>query len=580
MADRIQLLLEAERRGILPPDKAPLLAEARRRGLIPGDSPAAAPSAAAQDTAAWEQKIRGDLTGGMSGVQKFMAGAGKSVADLGRGVRQLGAEGAAFFTGDRTRADALRAEQDEVAARDAALMDTGAGVAGNVAGTLASTLIPASVLARGAQAANLGRTAAVARGFANPTTYKTAAGAGATLGALNPVGTDESRTQNVLIGGALGTAGNLVANTVGRVAQPVARALTKEDQAAVRVLDKAGVPLDVAQRSGSKAAQIMKRTIDDNPFTQGGQRAFAEKQQQAFTRAVLKTIGEDAEAATAEVMGNAQKRIGQVFDDVAARNPVKYDGQLHADLTSTYTQAARELTSPDAAVINRQLEEVFTKAQQNGGAIDGKAYQNIKSSLDRITKDGGSKGYWAGQMKEAIEDALQRSATKEDLQALKTARSQYRRMKQIEGAIDNEGGGIISPARLANALGTKANRAQSKYGRGDQELVVLAQAGKKLLPDKFPNSGTPARLAAQLVAPGALGLGAGYAAGDPGTGIATALGTGGALLGARGVMNNQAMARALTEGVRPGRIRNMLATPRRVGAFRTVPAVALPALQE
>lgn len=32
----LQLLLEAERRGILPPDKAALLAEARRRGLVPG----------------------------------------------------------------------------------------------------------------------------------------------------------------------------------------------------------------------------------------------------------------------------------------------------------------------------------------------------------------------------------------------------------------------------------------------------------------------------------------------------------------------------------------------------------------
>jgi hypothetical protein len=37
-----ELILEAERRGILPPDKAELLAEARRRGLVP--APAAAPA--------------------------------------------------------------------------------------------------------------------------------------------------------------------------------------------------------------------------------------------------------------------------------------------------------------------------------------------------------------------------------------------------------------------------------------------------------------------------------------------------------------------------------------------------------
>lgn len=36
MADKIALLLEAERRGILPPEKVALLAEARKRGLVPG----------------------------------------------------------------------------------------------------------------------------------------------------------------------------------------------------------------------------------------------------------------------------------------------------------------------------------------------------------------------------------------------------------------------------------------------------------------------------------------------------------------------------------------------------------------
>lgn len=35
MADLLQLMVEAERRGILPPDKTALLAEARRRGLVP-----------------------------------------------------------------------------------------------------------------------------------------------------------------------------------------------------------------------------------------------------------------------------------------------------------------------------------------------------------------------------------------------------------------------------------------------------------------------------------------------------------------------------------------------------------------
>ncbi len=41
MSDRLALLLEAERRGILPPDKVEVLNEARRRGLVPANEPAA-----------------------------------------------------------------------------------------------------------------------------------------------------------------------------------------------------------------------------------------------------------------------------------------------------------------------------------------------------------------------------------------------------------------------------------------------------------------------------------------------------------------------------------------------------------
>jgi hypothetical protein len=58
-----------------------------------------------------------DPTSGMSGVDKFLSGAGKSVADMGLGIRQL--------TGF-----ADQKEVDERKALDRPLMDTGAGVLG------------------------------------------------------------------------------------------------------------------------------------------------------------------------------------------------------------------------------------------------------------------------------------------------------------------------------------------------------------------------------------------------------------------------------------------------------------------
>lgn len=548
-------------------------------------APVAAPTLAQKnpgeyDPSSPEYQAKYGPTSGMSGTQKFMAGAGKSVVDLGRGIQQIGAEaGNKLGVVSDATAQGLRAQQDQTQAMDAPLMNTGAGVAGNIGGALATTLLPLSVAARSAQILRLGRTANLGRALANPGTYRAAAASGSLIGALQPVGTKESRTKNAAIGAATGLVGQAAGNAIGRIAQPIRRALTPADHNAIDVLLNAGVPLDAAQRTGSRTAQMLKRSVADNPITGGGHADFIEAQHEAFTRAVLRTIGEDSHAATSDVMGAARNRIGNVFDDIATRNPVDYDAALHHDIAELATQAHRELPPDAYAVIANQIEDVFTKAQQGGGMIDGRAYQNLRSSLGRVEQSPGALGHWAGELRDTIDDALRRSVGPDDLAALRQARTQYRRMKQIEGAIDKEGAGTISPSKLANSLGTKSNRNSSVYGRGDTDLVRLAQAGKRLLPDKFPNSGTAARLLGQGILAGAVGAGTGYGTGDASKGIGAGLGAAGLLLGVRGAMNNQLAAQYLSQGLAPGVLRNTLTLPRRLG-LAPAAAAALPALQE
>lgn len=63
MADKIELLLEAERRGILPADKAELLGEARRRGLVPGGDDFAARAASLSPTELFNARVKNDAFG-------------------------------------------------------------------------------------------------------------------------------------------------------------------------------------------------------------------------------------------------------------------------------------------------------------------------------------------------------------------------------------------------------------------------------------------------------------------------------------------------------------------------------------
>ena len=127
-------------------------------------------------------------TDGMSGLQKFGAGAGKAFMDIGRGVGQM--------TGLIDQASI-----DEAKKLDAPLMQTGAGMAGNVVGNMAAF--------------------APTMAIPGVNTLTGASMAGAAMGASQPVATGESRLENAAIGGAGGFLGQGVANTIGRVARPV-----------------------------------------------------------------------------------------------------------------------------------------------------------------------------------------------------------------------------------------------------------------------------------------------------------------------------------------------------------------------
>lgn len=493
-----------------------------------------------------------DPTNGMSTFERFAAGAGKAVADAGRGIGQLVGV---------TSQDSI----DEAKRLDSPLMNTGAGVAGNIGGNVAMTLLPAGAVAKGAQAAGLARTANAARAFINPATYRGAIGAGATMGALQPVATGEDRGWNATAGALGGLGGQALVNGLGRIAAPVKNALDPLRQKAVDALTSAGVPLDLAQLTGSPAWGRIRSALGDNLFTVGGQEAKRAEQQAAFNNAGLKTIGSGGRAATSDVMGAADDRIGTVFKDVLDRNNVAADPSWVTRLANTHASALENEKQPVANIVNRIFDSIGPS-----GEIPGQVAYGIKKDLDRMAMSQDSTlAHYAREARGALMDGINGSLSGADQAAFSQARGQFANMKKLEGAIDNEGTGNISPARLANALGQKSNRAASKYGRGPQALVDLAQAGKQVLPDKTGNSGTAARLLA-ATAPGALlGVGTGVASGlqsgdwtQAGERGATVLG--GAMVAPKllqFLLNNPTAIRYMANGVKNPAVRGLLELP-------------------
>lgn len=412
--------------------------------------------------------VKGDP---LDSTDTYTAGLGRFLVGAARGVEQLGAKvgNKLGLVSDQT-VSGIQSDIDDAAQRDQALMGTLGGKLGYGTGAVA-----------------LGALAA-------PESIAGSALYGGALGGIQPTQTGESRLSNVEQGALAGGAGAAIGKAGGALFTGFGGSAGREG--AVETLLGEGVPLSVAQRTGSKLAQHIERA---SAMTGDEAGEFAATQAQAFNRAVLRRVGvtdPEVTAATPEVLSGAKTAITDVMNAIAERNNVKLDEPLLAGLSDIKDQLARTLPESDSKPILTNIADIESNAAANGGLLDGKFVQKLRSNLSFLEKNPATSPV-AGDFKDVIDDALTRTATENgnaaDVAALGQARRQYRALKQIEPAV-NASTGDISPLALMRSMSLKSNRAQALYGVGDQSLMDLARAGKQVLPDSLGNSGTAERL--------------------------------------------------------------------------------------
>ena len=223
-------------------------------------------------------------------------------------------------------------------------------------------------------------------------------------------------------------------------------------------------------------------------MTAARQAGFAETQRRAFTKAVLRRIGEDSDQATQRVMNNARSRIGNVFQRVADKHPAMFDDALQNQIAETVQLASRELPANELKVLSNNVDDILN-AVDNDGRIYGPAFKRIGSTLGNLSRRKDI-GHFARDLQEALYASLERSDPS-SAGLLQQARQQWRNLRIIEGTIGRGMDKYVSPSKLANAIATKSNRPMSVFGLGgDQTLVKLAEAGRQILPETLPQSGT------------------------------------------------------------------------------------------
>lgn len=482
-----------------------------------------------------EQTARsvGDQFTGLSesSGMNFLAGIGKGFVDLGRGVQQRGLDVFGmlpenrFSEGARQRQEELRRDEALTRERDAPLRATKAGLAGEITGNIAATL------PFGLGAGTIPRAMAL----------------GAAEGAALPTVSSDETAFNIGAGGLFGAGGQLASRGVSRLLNPVTRNVSDRLDDAVNLLRREGVDLDVGQRTGSGGAQKVRSFLADNPLTYGRQADFADRQGRQFTRAVLRTAGIDGDELTPKLLNGALDDVGNLIDDAAVANPARFDSQFAADLQMIRQSIPGSVGDEGAQrALIHNMDRLISSVDARG-QIPGGIFTKVRSDLSKLS----TKTPVAREIQEAMLDSLQRSGG--DPEKLRKAIAQYRNIQIIQNATDLGVDKTISPLKLSSTLNNRRNRTlyQRRLGHPTSvRLAELAEAGRSILPQAFPDSGTAGRRFTGEMILGASGLGAGLATGQD-VGDAALMGVGAMglpYLLQRGLLSQGAAGNYLAQG--------------------------------
>ena len=397
-----------------------------------------------------------DPTKDMSEGQKFSAGVGKAMYDVGQGAQQLVGLGE---SGEETK---------NRRALDKPLMQTGAGLAGNIASNI-TMLAPLAVVPGGA-------------------TVGGAAALGVLSGAMQPTEGPQERRRNMALGGVLGGAAQAAMG-------PGARALgewgaNREAAAALRKSQNAGRDQTLA------AAQTAGYTVPGSAVNSS-----------TFNK-VLESV-----AGKAAVGQEAAIRNQGVTNKLAREALDMPPGQaLSEGILRDYRKAVSE-PYREVAAISKRAE--MTLEQLKDARFNANNYSKHYAMSADPNSLAAAKNF--SQKADALEQALEGFAAKggkpDLIEALRKARQQIAKSYDVERAL-NVGTGDVSAKILGRAL-----------DKGKPLSGGLETAGR--FAEAF---GPYARDAASIPTPGVSKLGAvlsggmgagGFAAGGP-AGLAAA----------------------------------------------------------
>lgn len=293
------------------------------------------------------------------------------------------------------------------------------------------------------------------------------------------------------IGGAL--AGGMAPYIAGRAITPIPS--NPQRERLVQVLNNEGVnSLTAGQRTGNKTLQYLESASSTAPGAGGGATRVQEEGLRQFTEAAMRRAGAGPDA-TPEVLAANQKRLGDQFEALSARNTLIPDNKFVTDIAEAVKRYRNVPDSQQKAMLQGYIDDIIPHV--NAGAMPGVEYQPMRSMLSTDAKAvKGTDPYLSRALagiRNALDDAMGRSISPADKKAWQTARIEYGAQKTLEKAASRAGEataeGQIVPANLRNTI---AANDRGAYSRGEGNFSELSRAGAAVM-SPLPNSGTAQR---------------------------------------------------------------------------------------
>jgi len=311
-------------------------------------------------------------------------------------------------------------------------------------------------------------------------------------------------------------------NPLNAVTKPIASMISPKVAPEVKTLMNEGVTPTTGQILGG-GFQRLEEGLSSVPlvgdFIKNAQlRAVEDLNKAAFNRA-LKPIGKELpkDITGREAVQFADDALGNAYQKLLPKMTVQAD--------TTFTTGLSNLKQAvDSGAINQTTKDFFNKWIDNNvnnkfqgqGAITGETLKGIQENFRvKINELSAStlndERVIAGALKQA-QDEFRQLVTRsnpnyaKELNAINTGYANFKRVQNAASKLGAEEG-IFSPAQLQNAVrAMDKSKDKARFAEGKALMQDLSESGKTVLGSKVPDSGTPYRTMAAILASGGAGV--------------------------------------------------------------------------